>query len=68
MRARQVAPAVLGKLFDEIDTDKSGYLDLKEAKAALKKWQATAARLSAPPPHPSSLPSSPLPSSPTFPR
>ena len=31
-------PAVVGKLFDEIDTDRSGYLDLKEAKAALKKW------------------------------
>ena len=34
-----VDPKVIGQLFDEIDTDKSGYLDLKEVKAALKKWQ-----------------------------
>ena len=29
----------LGALFDEIDQDKSGWLDLKEAKDSLKKWQ-----------------------------
>ena len=29
----------LGALFDEIDEDKSGWLDLKEAKASLKRWQ-----------------------------
>ena len=39
MNRQPVPPALLGKLFDEIDTDGSGFLDLKEAKAALKKWQ-----------------------------
>ena len=28
----------LGALFDTVDTDKSGWLDLEEAKAALKRW------------------------------
>ena len=32
----------LGALFDSVDTDKSGSLDVEEAKAALKKWQAKA--------------------------
>lgn len=36
---KPVESKVVGSLFDEIDADKSGYLDLKEAKAALKKWQ-----------------------------
>lgn len=29
----------LGALFDEVDADKSGWMDLREAKDALKKWQ-----------------------------
>ena len=29
----------LGRLFDQIDEDHSGWLDLKEAKTALKSWQ-----------------------------
>ena len=35
---RPATPAELNRLFDQIDTDHSGYLDIKEAKAALKKW------------------------------
>lgn len=32
----------LSSLFDSVDSDQSGYLDLEEAKMALKKWQALA--------------------------
>ena len=32
----------LGALFESVDDDNSGFLDLNEAKAALKKWQANA--------------------------
>ena len=35
---KPVTPVALGQLFDTIDKDGSGYLDLREAKAALKKW------------------------------
>lgn len=34
-----VTSSQFSKLFDEVDDDLSGYLDLKEAKMALKKWQ-----------------------------
>lgn len=33
-----VTRAAIGKLFDSVDKDGSGYLDMKEAKAALKLW------------------------------
>ena len=35
-----VTAAVLGRVFDDIDKDHSGYLDMKEAKSALKEWQS----------------------------
>lgn len=35
-----VTAASLSALFDEIDSDQSGFLDMKEAKRALKAWQA----------------------------
>ena len=36
--------AALGRLFDAIDADHSGLLDLREASAALKGWQAEGQR------------------------
>ena len=41
-RSGKVRPASrkeLGKLFDDIDLDKSGWLNLREAKQALAKWR-----------------------------
>ena len=38
-KQRAVTRKELGQLFDEIDLDNSGWLDLKEAKQALTKWR-----------------------------
>ena len=38
-KLRPAERSELGALFDEVDADKSGWMDLKEAKDALRKWQ-----------------------------
>ena len=43
VQGRAVSRAELGALFDSVDDDRSGWLNLDEAKAALKKWQGEAA-------------------------
>ena len=42
VNGEMVTRKALGELFDSVDTDHSGWLDLEEAKAALRGWEEAA--------------------------